>query len=398
MMTPLPDSEPYRPPEPPCLVRRVQIRNYKSIRHVDVSLRPLTILVGRNGSGKSNFLDALHFITDSLRTSIGQAIQARGGPRAVFRRIKGASASLSISLTISLPSGRRAKFKLVLLRRRDSFVVQRESLLVRSEEDFKSYLVRKGVVIRFPLENPPLASDERLYLGSASGFYPFGEVYNALTLMGFYNLNPDAMRELQSPDAGKRLNRDGSNIASVIRRLRRNDPDTMARLQSYLAVIAPGVEEVRAISLGPRETLSFMQRVAEVPTKFYATSMSDGTLRAAGVLAAITQISEGKKPLTLVGIEEPETSLHPAASGALMDALREAATHTQIIVTSHSPDLLDQVDLDSDRLLAVAHEHGTTRIAFLDKASRQAIREQLYTPGELLRLDQLEPDSFDAAV
>jgi predicted ATPase len=119
--------------------------------------------------------------------------------------------------------------------------------------------------------------------------------------------------------------------------------------------------------------------------------MSDGTLRALGILVAVSQRAGKDYPVSLVGIEEPETALHPAAAGALMDALGEASSHTQILATTHSPDLLDQVDLETDSLLAVVLQEGVTRVAPIDPASREAIRTHLYTPGELLRLDQLEP-------
>ena len=75
-----------------------------------------------------------------------------------------------------------------------------------------------------------------------------------------------------------------------------------------------------------------------------------------------------------------------------MDALREAAAHTQVVVTSHSPDLLDRIDAHVDGFLAVQSKQGTTEIGPVDPASLGAIKDHLYTPGELLRMDQLEPD------
>jgi predicted ATPase len=122
--------------------------------------------------------------------------------------------------------------------------------------------------------------------------------------------------------------------------------------------------------------------------------MSDGTLRALGILVALFQ-SRGSTSLgvPLVGIEEPEVALHPAAVGALLDAMREASQSKQVIVTTHSPDLLDFADMDAERILAVCSEKCTTQIAPVDEASREAVRKGLYTPGELLRLDQLRPDT-----
>src|SRR4051794_30422853 len=102
--------------------------------------------------------------------------------------------------------------------------------------------------------------------------------------MGFYNLNPDAMKQLQSPDAGELLHRDGSNVASVIARLSADQPNAVERIQSYLVNIVPGIMDVERATLGPMETLQFKQRVAgsSRPWNFFAASMSDGTLRALG--------------------------------------------------------------------------------------------------------------------
>lgn len=60
-------------------LKKLSIRNYKSIAECDVELGSLTLLVGRNGSGKSNFLDALRFVSESLETSVDHAIRSRGG-------------------------------------------------------------------------------------------------------------------------------------------------------------------------------------------------------------------------------------------------------------------------------------------------------------------------------
>ena len=119
-----------------------------------------------------------------------------------------------------------------------------------------------------------------------------------------------------------------------------------------------------------------------------------------GILVALFQgNNDPKKRVLLVGVEEPEIALHPAAAGVLLDALREAADKTQIIITSHSPDLLDDKDLDPESILVVEARDGITVIADIDEAGRSAVRDRLYTTGELLRIDQLQPnpDSIDTA-
>jgi hypothetical protein len=109
-----------------------------------------------------------------------------------------------------------------------------------------------------------------------------------------------------------------------------------------------------------------------------------------GVLVAL--FADTGHTLSTIGIEEPGSALHPAAAGVLLDALRDASERRQVIITSHSPDLLDRDDFQSEELCAVRSVGGETRIGPLDTAGAMAMREHLYTPGELLRTDQLLPE------
>lgn len=376
-------------------LRWIKIRNYKSIAACHVTLGDLTILVGRNGAGKSNFLDALSFLSDGLQTSLDHAMRDRGGIDAVRRRSTGHPRNFAIEVEIRLPNGDIARYGFeIAAEGRGGFVVKVEKLsLIDTHGRKTAGFHRERTEITTHLDHPPPVHPDRLYLLNVAGFQGFDEVYKALTSIGLYSLNPDRMKELQSPDAGDLLHRDGGNIASVIGRLE-DRPEIMGRITDYLRSIVPDLTDVERVSLGPRETLQFHQRVkgAEHPWKLYATSMSDGTLRALGSLVAVTQLQERRAPVNLVGIEEPETALHPAAAGALMDALREAAVKTQILITTHSPDLADQIDPQNDRLLVVVASEGISRIAGVDKASREALSKHLYGVGELLRLNQLEPD------
>jgi predicted ATPase len=211
--------------------------------------------------------------------------------------------------------------------------------------------------------------------------------------MGFYNLNPEQIRELQSPDPGKLLLRDGGNIASVLDQLATHSRATKQRIEEYLGKVVPGVAGVDSLIVGPKETLEFRQRIAGAkdPWRFLAANMSDGTLRALGVLVAIFQSTNGTN-VPLVAIEEPEVALHPAAAGVLRDSLRDASRTTQLLVTSHSPDLLDDSSFEPETVLAVSAPDGATTIGPLDEAGIEALKHHLYTPGELLRMNQLSPN------
>jgi len=382
----------------PTFLTRVLLKNYKSIAACNVGMQPLMFLVGPNGSGKSNFLDALRFVTDALRSSLDHALRERGGIGEVRRRSGGHPNHFGVRLDFELPEGSSGHYSFrVAARTGGGYEVQNEECAIRGPEALlpeARFVVRTGKVSSTAKVSPPAAKD-RLYLVNAAGLGEFRPVYEAFSRMGFYNLNPACIRDLQPPDAGELLNRDGSNVASVLALLSSSEPRTKKRVVEYLGKVVPGVEGVDSRAIGPKQTLEFRQRVgnAKAPWRFLAANMSDGTLRALGILVSLFQGANGGVPrIPLVGIEEPEIALHPAAVGVLLDCLRDASEHTQVLVTSHSPDLLDSPQLPTESILAVYAENGATQVAPLDPAGRSALRDRLYTPGELLRMDQLRPD------
>lgn len=387
----------------PVFLRRVVIKNYRSIAGCDVQLRPLSLLVGRNGSGKSNFLDALRFVSDALNTSLNHALRDRGGINEVRRRSGGHPTHFGVRLDFSLPTGALGVYAFrIAARARGAYEVQEEECQVNDPTSLGVHRFRvgpSGVTTTIEQAMPPALPD-RLYLVNAGGLSQFRPVYDALSAMGFYNLNPDRIRDLQSPDPGTLLARDGSNLSSVLDQLSEHRPEAKARVEGYLSKVTSNVTGVDVKVVGPKETLEFRQQVAgsRDPWRFPAAAMSDGTLRALGILVALFQFPNGKSTVPLVGIEEPEAALHPGAAGVLLDALREASARTQVVVTSHSPDLLDDPTIDADSILAVALVDGATVIGQVDEIGRTVLRDRLFTAGELLRLDQLAPSDQAKAV
>lgn len=378
----------------PIFLTRVVLRNFKSIGACDVRLAALTYLVGRNGSGKSNFLDALHLVRDALTGSLDNALNERGGLPEVRRRSGGHPNHFGIRLEFRLRNGQTGHyaFNVGALSGRD-YEVQAEECSVGGIGKGPFFKLEHGKLKESSEASFPAVTSDRLALASASELLAFRPVYDALTGMGFYNLNPKLIRELQKPQDGRLLKPAGENIVSVIGHLERTAPDALTIIREYLKTVAPTVHGVKRKPIDPMETLEFWQDVAGAkdPWRFQVQNMSDGTLRALGVLTALFQGNQDHAP-SVIGIEEPETALHPAASAALREALQRASEQTQVIVTSHSPDLLDAPSLSADSLLAVVSNAGETRIAPIDDASRAALRDQLFSAGELLRQDQLAPN------
>jgi predicted ATPase len=383
----------------PVFLKRVVLRNYKSIAVCSVNLGPLTFLVGPNGAGKSNFLDALRLVTESLNTSLEHALRERSGIGEVRRRSSGHPTHFGIRLEFVLSGVTTGWFAFrVGALPKGQFEVQQEKCHVfgssLGSENF--YSVEHGDLKDSSEKVMPPAASDRLYLVAAAGLPAFRPVYNALSRMGFYNLNPDEIRELQPPDAGDLLRRDGGNLASVLNVMAKEHPVAHQQVVNFLSKVVPGVQGVTVKHLGKKETLEFRQVVGtnEAPWRFPAENMSDGTLRALGILTALYQSFDGSgRRVPFVGIEEPEVAVHPGAAGILRDALRAASATVQIVVTSHSPDLLDDKSIHDAWILGVANVKGETKIGPIDEAERSAIRDHLFTAGELLRLNQLLPDT-----
>ena len=239
-------------------------------------------------------------------------------------------------------------------------------------------------------ENLPKPAFDRLYLVTMAGLPEFRSVYDALSKMCFYNLSSEQMRLPHAADSSPVLRRDGSNLASVAGRLFDESPELKRRLLEHLAAVAPEVVDVRCSSLDGFDYLDF-QMLGVDPPWLRSNCVSDGTLRVLGNLIASMQFVGYGNLLSLIAIEGPETAIHPAASTASMEALREASLQTQIVITSHSPNLLDALDPEFDKLLVAQIREGRTEIDAVDLVGASAIRDHLFSAGELLRVDQLSP-------
>jgi len=378
-------------------MRSVTARNYKSIAACKVDLGPLMFLVGPNAAGKSNFLDMLRFVSEALRTSLDHALRERGTIKEVRRRSGGHPNHFSLRFDFTLPDGQVGHYAFRIgAKQGGGYEVQNEECKITEREALGGehfFSVRSGKVQKSSAELLPPALPDRLFLVNAAGLPQFRPIFDALSRIEVYNLNPKEISRLQKPDPGEILRRDGGNAASILQKF---PAEVKNRLVSDLSRIVPGIADVEARTLGNQETIEFRQIVhgQNSSWRFPAESMSDGTLRAFGVLLSIFQatIRDGQqKPPLLIGLEEPEVALHPAASSTLLSALRQGARHCQILVTSHSPDLLDNPDISPESLLSVDNAEGMTRIAPIDQASKEILRDRLMTAGELLRQSQLAP-------
>lgn len=372
---------------------RVVLRNYKSIQNCDVSLGPLTFLVGPNGAGKSNFVEALRLVAYGLTNSLEQAVANRSGALSILYRGRRTSPTIFFQLFLDLENGSSGHYSVELEAVEDGpLVVLREECRVQSPARVDWFKVHSGVV-ESNQGIIPTASADKLYLVNASGLAPFEPVYRSLSNIVVYNPVPDEIRGFKSEKRFAHLDRTGSALAESVFQLKASDPERLARITEYLRKINPEVIAVDAVAVDANYNLRFGLKGGDGMTQHFGTqNISDGTLRALAVLVALFQKTD-RYPANIVALEEPESGLHPAAASVLFDSLVEGSRFRQVIVTSHSPDLLDREDIPANALKAVIMDQGRTILGEVDETGKGVMRDRLYTAGELMRMDQLRPDT-----
>ena len=376
-------------------ISRVRIWNYKSIASCDVRLGPLTILVGPNGSGKSNFLDALAFLARALEATPGQALDERGGLDEMLRRVPDQAQSFTIGVEVAVPwwpakpeLAATYEFEIGPTRDGAGFEVVHEDCVLRGLRGTARLRAQygRGEFTSFEDRGTAVRDPAWLLLQTLGGQVPFSQLYAGLGRPRFYNFNTETLRRPQPSATRSLLRHGGEALGDVLAALASDDPASKARIDAYLSAVVQDATGVEAQRVGGYMTVALKTGIDGEEFEFSSLSMSDGTIRTVATLAALFQPEALDGRLPLVGIEEPETALHPAAAGVLFDALTEASGHVQVIATSQSSDLLDREDLDVSAIRPVAMRDGQTIIGEVDDASREIVKQKLYTLGELMRV------------
>ena len=380
------------------ILQRIVFQRFRSLPSEQVTFDNPTFIAGQNGSGKSNFADAFAFLAEAMTSPLQAVLERRGGLSAVAHRssARGRPSNLGLAVELKNPDkDTAAAFYGFELRaqRGYGFQVVREKCTVWKPDGSREWFDRSPMYYSGWDSSAsflkPVMERNALALPLVGGASRFQAVVRFLSGMWTYRIEPATLRAMQDPDGGVRLHADGSNAASVLREIQRQSKSDWERIRELLDRVVPGTIAVRPKRHGNKLTLEFTQDWGKSePVKFEAFNMSDGTLRVLGLLTAIFQ----RPAPSLLVIEEPEATMHPGALGSILDVLRHAARFMQVVVTTHSPDILDAKWIEHRHLRIVRWNTGATRIGAVSQAARTALSEHLMGAGELLRSNALTDD------
>lgn len=372
---------------------RLELANFLSYRHASLELGDLTALVGPNASGKTNAVAALKLLHDIPEYGLQSALLRRGGFDQLRHRSQGRPFDPSIKLEFEIsPDLASSRYELAFASVAGGrYAVKLEHASVNDRRGQYWFTHKRGRLETgsvgadpaFP--NPPedlKVPDGQSALGVMSSYLPFYAIYQLLINLQIVEINPALVRELQDPTPGNNFEPDGSNTASVFEQL---DPKPRRALVDELAAIVPGLENIEVRRFSNRLTLGFTQQAGDARRSFIANQMSDGTLRAFAIVLALLQQHQP----TLMVIEEPEAAIHLGALRTLVEVLQQHSEDVQILLTTHSADIIDALEIDQLRVIWT--EDGVSHIAPVATHTKDTLRSGLITPGELLRADSLDP-------
>ncbi len=391
------------------MITKISIKRFRSIWEAELTPGNPTFLVGRNGSGKSNIVDAISFLSSCVQKPLQACFDERGGYASVAHRTSGKGRPMNLSLSVHFQTDRdegHYEFEVCAGRNQSCKVVHEECTVDPLSTDnekriSKTWFRRSGNkfdgkifvygndLSEILVSQKTILEDNALALFTFTGLPPFSALINQLKGIRSYAIDPAKIAEHQDPDLGIVLKRNGSNTASVINHLRKSKKMHFDRLCEFLNTIIPGTVSVNSEKYGNKIALKFMQECkSSTPLVFDSYEMSDGTRRALGLLAAVFQDA----PISLLILEEPEITIHPGALGVILDLIKSASSQYQVLLTTHSPEVLDADWIKPEHLRLVSWQNGMTTIENAPPHAVSMMQDHLMGAGELLRSNAFEQE------
>ncbi|MBI4860479.1 MAG: AAA family ATPase [Candidatus Riflebacteria bacterium] len=345
---------------------RIHVEGYRSLRAIDLRPGRITVLIGANGSGKTNLLSALRMValmrTRSLRRFVGEA----GGMSALLHYGPKVTRELELRLEFEDRSGA------CLYGARLGYAAGDTPLFLDETVGHKS----TGVV-DFRVESLGSGHTESVVEDTvATPVEGIGKtVREFLAAVGFFHFHDTSVNSPLRQNSGQQddrcLRSDGSNLAGYLRSLATSDAHSRVtawrRILLLVRRVAPFIKELQPALVDPAHPDTSAVRLDWVDERdqlFGPHHLSDGTLRGIALFTALAQPTDSLP--SFLSIDEPELGLHPAALAILAGLVRSVSAHAQVLLATQSPALLDH--FEPEEIVVAEREGGATHLRRLEPA------------------------------
>lgn len=304
-------------------LHHVKIQGFKSIKNLDLNMRPINILIGANGAGKSNFISLFTFLRSLSEGKLQSYVERNGFANTFFHFGSKHTPKITIDINIS-HNGYHAVF--IHGETNDALVFENEYCTFSGSH--KTFPV-KGKLGESGLSSGEAASEEvkaytRTYMQKCRVYH----FHDTSSTAGF--------KQAQKLSSSFSLQPDASNLAPFLIRLKKIHPNSYEEIVAAIQTVAPFFHDFYLEPQGEQGNESVLLRWThrEYETPFSANQLSDGTARFMCMATLFLQ-PDSSKPSTIV-LDEPELGLHPAALDVLAEIIKTVSKKTQVICSTQS--------------------------------------------------------------
>ena len=352
----------------------ISIKGFRSIREIEkLELRPINVLVGANGSGKSNFVGAFAFLNAIRRGRLSRYLGQRGGANKILHF--GAKVTSELEIEVSFcdkVNGYRITLEATDT---DQFSIKNEQCWFWDK--------------RYPLPySEKLSSFDGEAGISQSQKKTAGWVQSRLDSWRTYHFHDTSdqspMKRIADINDNQFLRQDGSNLPSFLLLLREKHPFSYRLIRKTVQSVTPFLDDFQLNPSRRNEDKIRLEWTHKFSEEYFdVSSLSDGTLRF--ICLAILLLQPPEERPSAILLDEPELGLHPYAISKLASMVKSASTQTQVIVSTQSSLLLDHF-LPED-ILVTELEAGETQIRRLQSDELEGWLEQ-FSLGQLWEKNQ----------
>jgi len=345
----------------------ISINGYRRLNHVDIPIRPLTVMIGANGVGKTAFLEVFSLLAASAKGQLASKISELGGMNDMLTRDKAKSLVCKLSMGINEDEsldytlqidakGHAYEIATEILRQNNFQYIERHQFNVSAYDNTQKPFTDWELT---PFESILSQMPKNRVPANLAGQLASSTHYSAFIL----NVAPNS--PIRLPQTMRPVNlpaQNGEDLVSYLYYLRETEPHRFEMVEDSLAVAFPSF---KSLSFPPvaAGTLALTWHDKNFSTPLYMHQLSEGTLRFIWLIALLQ--SHNLSAITL--IDEPEVSLHPQLLSFLSGLLREASNRTQLIIATHFDRLIGFLEPHEVLVMDEDEENGLTEMTWADE-------------------------------